>query len=189
MKIYQSTRIRTVFLLTMLVAIFMGCSKKKERVYELLPPDPETELDITELAIVFSAKYENNGGANASESSRRLVDNDISTKYLINPYHADMWVQQEFDIPDRVDAYTLTSGNDAPDRDPKSWTLAASHDLNTWVTLDEQTDVVFSDRRQTKRYEFTNTEKFKYYRLSITANNGGSLFQCSEWRIIRRPLP
>ena len=66
MKIYKSTKFSVVILLTLMVAIFMGCSKKKERVYELLPPDPEMEKDLTELVVKLTVSIENDGGSTAS---------------------------------------------------------------------------------------------------------------------------
>jgi hypothetical protein len=187
MRIYKLTRINALLLLTLMLVIFVGCAKKNERTYELLPPDPEMEKDLTELAIGLSVNYENSSGVNAGEGSKKVIDNNVSSKYLINPYRADMYMQLKYDIAQRLDAYTLTSGDDAPDRDPKNWTFAGSNDATQWVTLDTQTGQAFSERKQTKRYEFTNANKYIYYRISITSNNGSGLFQLAEWRVIRRP--
>jgi hypothetical protein len=36
----------------------------------------------------------------------------------------------------------------------------------------------------TVRYEFLNETAYKYYRVTISAINGSSLFQQGEWRVI-----
>ena len=66
-----------------MVVIVMGCSKKKERVYELLPPDPEMDKDLTELAIKMSVNIENRDGADAGEGSKKVIDGNIDSKFLI----------------------------------------------------------------------------------------------------------
>jgi len=49
-----------------------------------------------------------------------------------------------------VNAYTVTSANDEPGRDPKSWQLEGSNDEGaTWTAVDTQTDQTFANRFQT----------------------------------------
>lgn len=189
MKIYKSARIKAVFLLTLMVAIFMGCSKKKERVYELLPPDPEMDKDLTELAIKMSVNIENRDGADAGEGSKKVIDGNIDTKFLIFSYAPDFYIELEYDIAQRLDAYTITSANDAPDRDPKNWKIVGSNDRTQWTELDSQADQAFPERKQTRRFEFENGDTYKYYRINILALGGANsaLCQIAEWRVIRRP--
>ncbi|UJH92869.1 discoidin domain-containing protein [Antarcticibacterium sp. 1MA-6-2] len=138
--------------------------------------------DVTEGAII-TVNRENGGGPNAGEGSLKLIDNDFNNKYLTE-YGTDMWVQLELTEARAVDIYTLTSGNDAPERDAKAWTLEGSNDGTTWEVLDTRTDQSWSDRNQTKEFNVNNEERFKYYRLLITANNGSNLIQISEWRLM-----
>ncbi|GAA3945483.1 hypothetical protein GCM10022209_46700 [Chitinophaga oryziterrae] len=167
----------------------MGCSKKKERVYELLPPDPEMEKDLTELVVNLTVSIENDGGPTAGEGSPKLIDGDLDSKFLIQSFAPSFYIQEEYDSAYRIDAYTLTSANDADGRDPKDWTIQGSNDASTWTILDTQTGQLFDARKKTVRYEFTNAVKYKYYRFAITALKGGTsgLFQLAEWRMIRRP--
>lgn len=180
---------KPVLLLTLMVAILMSCSKKKERVYELLPPDPEMEKDLTELAIGLTVNFENSGGSTANEGSRKVIDNDLTTKFLINPFDPTFFIELDYDIAQRLDAYTLTSANDADGRDPKDWTIKGSNDSTTWVTLDTRTGEMFDARQKTQRYDFTNKDTYKYYRLAITSTKNGTsgLFQLAEWRVISKP--
>lgn len=173
-------------LLLVIALAFSGC-KKDARVYELLPPDPEVETDVTYLG-TLSVNIENSGGINAGEGSSKLVDGDLTTKYLINPYANNLYMQITFRTAQRVAAYTLTSANDAATRDPKDWKIQASNDGNTWVDLDAKTGETFASRGLTKRYNFTNTTDYKIYRFSVTATGGSTLFQLAEWGLIKVPL-
>ena len=93
-------------------------------------------------------------------------------------------MQQKFYSKAIANKYTLTSGNDAPGRDPKNWTLAGSNDEANWVALDTRTDESFAGRNETREFTFNYPTAYKYYRFYITANNGDGLFQLSEWRLL-----
>ena len=185
MNFLKLTKPALAFLLV--AAITMSGCKKEARVYDLLPPDPEVETDITYLG-TLSVNLENGGGVNAGEGSPKLVDGDLTTKYLINPYVNNLYLQITFRTAQRVAAYQLTSANDAATRDPKDWKLQGSNDGTTWVDLDTRTGETFPSRGLTKRYDYTNTTDYKIYRISITANGGNGLFQLAEWSLIKVPL-
>ena len=143
--------------------------------------------DLTAQA-EFSFNYDDAPDHNdAKESAIHLVDNDLSTKYLLFNYQTDMYVQLKFPSPTVINGYTITSGNDAPQRDPKDWDLAASNDGTNWTVIDSRTDQVFSGRKQTIQFNTNNNSAYSYYRLNITANNNGNtgLFQCTEWRLLQ----
>ena len=178
-------RTRQVLAMLCIAAVFCsGCKKEKQRVYALLPPDPE---DVTAQA-TLSVNIENTGGADASEGSSKLIDGDINTKFLIFSYDPSLYMQLKFRTTEHITIYTITSANDSPSRDPKSWTISASNDGTIWTVLDTRTDETFAARAQTNTYNFTNTKSYTYYRLNVTANGGDSLFQVAEWRVTNVPL-
>jgi hypothetical protein len=186
MMMFKSTKVNAVFFLGMLLLVLAACEKKTERSYELLPPNAEGEVDMTSLG-TLSVNIENGSGVTASEGSPKVVDGAADTKYLINPFVDTMWIELNLLASQRIDAYTLTSANDAPTRDPQAWAFKASKDRVNWVTLDTRANEVFAARFQKNRYEFANTEKYKYYRIYITKHNGDLRFQLAEWRIISMP--
>ncbi|GAA4313044.1 BT_3987 domain-containing protein [Compostibacter hankyongensis] len=141
------------------------------------------ETDITNQG-TYTVQFENT--TNANESSPKLVDNDINTKFLLFDF-TSAWMQLQFATPQTTGVYTMTSGNDSPGRDPKDWQLLGSNDGLHWTVIDDQKGQTFSDRKQTKRYIIDNTVAFSYYRLNIQKNNGDGLFQLSEWRLLKRP--
>lgn len=144
------------------------------------------EKDITSMA-ALTVSQDNPGGADAGEGSKKLVDNDYNSKFLIAGFASGFWTQLKFPSAQVIGAYTITSGNDAPDRDLKDWNLAGSNDGVTWTILDTKVGETFSGRNLTKRYEMTNKTAYTYYRLTATANGGSNLLQVSEWRLITYP--
>lgn len=54
-------------------------------------------------------------------------------------------------------AYPITSGNDAPDRDPKNWQLQGSDYGIAWTTLDTRTGETFVTRGLSKDYVVSGT--------------------------------
>lgn len=182
----KSTKIRTVFLLGLLLLGLASCDKKTERTYDLLPPSPEEEVDMTDIGTI-SVNIDNGGGADANEGSKKVIDGAADTKFLTNPFVDTMWIELELLASQKIDAYTLTSANDADTRDPKQWTIKASTDRTNWVELDHREDELFSDRFEKRRFDFENKDKYKFYRIYIEKVNGSSLFQLAEWRIISKP--
>ncbi|SRR5690606_9222919 len=143
------------------------------------PPPPNLMLEVPGT---FSVSKDNNAGPGGGEGSLKVIDNDINTKFL-NEFPSDFWMQYVFDEPVVAGAYTLTSANDAPDRDPRDWTFQGSNDGENWVELDKRIGELFEERYQTKVYRFNNEEAYTHYRINITRNYGSNLFQLAEWTI------
>ncbi|WP_316820580.1 discoidin domain-containing protein [Pedobacter gandavensis] len=161
-----------------------GCEKQDYPKTELFTW--KAKVDVTSKGNL-SVSIENRDGIESSESSKKVVDDDINTKFLIFSYAPDFYMQLEFPQGQQVASYSLTSGGDAPLRDPKNWKLTASNDGTTWTTLDTRENEVFAGREQTRFFNFKNITSYKYYRLSISSIGSGSLFQLSEWRLIEVP--
>jgi|GEM_PF-184507 len=88
----------------------------------------------------------------------------------------DVWIQFQFDTPQEIDKYALTTANDEEGRDPKTWTLQASNDGSSWTDVDTVEDGALPSTRGTRK-EFTCDNPpgmdYTYYRLYITAKKGG----------------
>lgn len=119
-----------------------------------------------------------------SENLPKLVDNNFTTKYLAFGYSNDLYIQLKFDKPKKLDAYTITSGNDAPERDPKKWIIQGSNNGTDWTTIDERSNEIFSGRRQTRTFNLNAQANFSYYRWNISEINGANLIQITEWRLL-----
>ncbi len=138
-------------------------------------------IDVTDAAI---AQFP---GSPAAENADMLTDADPATKFLT--FHDRAWVQYAMNQPTIVRSYALTSANDYPGRDPKSWTLQGSKDGARWETLDTQSDQIFPDRAARRQFGFGNNIAYSYYRLSITANGGDVNTQLADWSLMGLPVP
>lgn len=116
----------------------------------------------------------------SGEDVENAFDGLTGSKFLT--FHDTSWLQYGFSNDNGfvVDHYTVSSANDIPARDPKSWTFLASNNGTEWIMMDHREDVVFSERHQTKTFEIDNSTPYKIYRLNITANAGAPELQLSE---------
>ena len=106
----------------------------------------------------LSASATNPDGANVpSETASKLIDYTIGTKWCDNTYGTTSFGTSSIYIdnvtPIFFNSYYYVTGNDSPDRDPVSWTLAVSNDNSTWIVLSTQSNVVVTD----DRYAITQT--------------------------------
>lgn len=154
------------------------------------PFEPTSELKDLTLDATITVSKDNNGGPESNEGSLKLIDNNLNSKFLTGGFSSDInfWMQQELGEAQAADRYTITSGNDAPDRDPKKWEFVGSNDGQNWVVLDSRSDERFGGRNETREFLVNNDESYKYYRINIIENNGSNLLQISEWRILNLEL-
>ncbi|MBU5440910.1 GH92 family glycosyl hydrolase [Paenibacillus sp. CECT 9249] len=135
--------------------------------------------NITDTVVKVTS---NSKDSPSSEQDVNLTDGNSGTKWLT--FANKGWVQYELAEPAAVVAYTMTSANDSPDRDPVDWTVYGSTDGTNWKLLDAQTGQSFPDRYLTKTYEMANETKYSFYKLDITRNNGSSnIVQLADWLI------
>ncbi len=110
----------------------------------------------------------NETGAN---TATKAFDNNADSKWVVN--NNVCWIQYELASSKVVHMYTITSANFEA-RDPKNWSLKASNDNRSWVTLDTRTNEHFTMHPQLRNFIFSNTTPYKYYRFEIGANSGNS---------------
>ena len=122
-----------------------------------------------------------NAQPNSNEGVNNLNDGDAQTKWLVDT--PTSWAQYTLDQPAEVLKYTLTSANDAPERDPSDWQLQGSADGETWTTVDQRAGETFGARFQTKTYEVANPQAFVVWRLTITGHPSGDLTQLADWEL------
>jgi hypothetical protein len=115
------------------------------------------------------------------EDMAKAFDNDPLTKWFVSGVKTP-WIAYAFTASAShiVTSYSVTSANDAQDRDPTGWQLQGSNNGTTWTTVDTRTSEVFANRFQTNFYSCTNTTAYRRYRFLVTANNGSIDFQVDE---------
>ena len=109
-----------------------------------------------------------------------LVDANIDTKFQTP--HMSFEITWNGNSNVAVKSYSLTSSDDLESQDPKDWILSASKDSKNWFTIDEQENQLFN-RKEVKTYDINNNIEYRYYKLSILNNNGGSNTQISEFKL------
>lgn len=103
------------------------------------------------------------------EAAAFAADANASTKWLA--FVNKGWLQYELTAAQPLARYTLTSGNDAQERDPKNFTVLGSNDGADWTPVDQRTGEMFTGRGQTRTFELaTPSAPFLYYRLDVTEN-------------------
>ncbi|OCQ20754.1 hypothetical protein A7985_13180 [Pseudoalteromonas luteoviolacea] len=125
---------------------------------------------------------EHQGFAQWGEGFESAFDGDFSNKYVALTQRG--WLQFEAPTQHVLHAYSITSGNDAPERDPASWELLGSNDGVHWHTLDTRSEEHFDARNQTKMFRIENEIQFSHYRIDLTHTatdaNGNDLLQLAE---------
>ncbi|MGK3987427.1 fibronectin type III domain-containing protein [Sorangium sp. So ce136] len=153
-------------------------------------PDPDeataweqaalTGTDLTPASTVDVSDMR--GNPPGGEGIDKVHDGDVDTK-LFMPYRTD-WIQYRMQAPSIIVSYDITSANDFPDRDPRSWTFEGSNDGLSWNVLDTRTNESFTSRHQTRSFTFSNSNAYLYYRLNVSQNlGGGNALQLAELRV------
>ena len=106
----------------------------------------------------------------ANEKPAKAFDGNKGSKWLA--FTPTAWLQVEAPAAVKPAAYALTSANDEPPRDPKSWKLLGSDDGQTFVELDARADQVFAGRFRQLTFKLDLARAYRYFRLQVVANNG-----------------
>jgi len=145
--------------------------------------DPAPQgIDITDLGGPISAQYQT--GSPTGEAYTNLIDNNVNTKYLT--FNPSAWIQYQAPSSYVVKGYTISSANDAPERDPLNWTLQGSTNGSSWTTIDTRANEDFPGRLQKRIFKFTNTTAYQYYRFNLS-NNSGTILQLAEIELFGDP--
>lgn len=137
--------------------------------------------------------------APTGEEVFRAIDNSNSTKYLnFNPYTAPGNGNSGMEItlgygPVIITALSVTSANDAPERDPRSYTISGSNDGVTWTPIANGALPAFTARFQRQVVSFSNFTAYSRYRIvfpTITFGGGANqnILQVAEIELLETTL-
>jgi hypothetical protein len=130
-----------------------------------------------------NAAVKGSGENNPAEVLENLIDNDSRTKWLT--FEKKSFFEIQLSNKAAANLYTITSANDFPNRDPKSWQLFGSQNARDWHPLDKRSNVIWDNRLETKLFFFENKTTFTFYRLEITGNAGADETQIAEFELRR----
>ena len=108
----------------------------------------------------------------------KIADGNISTSFVTG--HSEFYILLNNNKPFSLKSYAIVSSDDDAGSDPSAWALYGSNDNNDWRIIDKRTGETFSGRNVRNEYTVSITPTYKYYRLNITANNGGSKTAIAE---------
>ena len=148
-----------------------------------------TAFDVTQPGDPIVASSNNSPG---SEGVANSIDNQ-PTKYL----NFDI-LNTGFTVTPAVgatliNAIALTSANDAPERDPSSFTIEGSNDGTTFSLIVSNSVPLFSDRYTKQTFPFDNHTAFKIYRVIfptvVNAPSAANSMQISEVELLGVTVP
>ena len=177
-----------LLLLILPLGVFQGCEKDSDTPPETDKPTPPSGT----YSVRIGASNQNLPGPGtltleysdflSGGDLNRAVDNNLGTK-LILP-HDKFYILWKGDSGFVANSYYLTSADDSPQSDPKTWTLSASIDGTSWIVLDTRTDQTFTERKTTLEFPIPEDDTaYIYYKLEIVSNNGSANTQIAEWGI------
>jgi len=119
------------------------------------------------------------------------ADGNPDTKWcLIHDGRPVVWQLDVGSTPATPPAYRLTSAEDVPARDPRTWKLEGSADGQAWRLLDEHRDEpLFAERHETRTYPIGQPAACRFFRLTFLPNPGVTHFQVAEIAFDGMTLP
>ncbi|WP_268626317.1 basic secretory protein-like protein [Paenibacillus alvei] len=143
----------------------------------------ESTPTILPINLAVNGTVTASGENGSHEGKYKAFDQYIFSKWLT--FNTPAWLQYEFRSAKIVNSYSITTAEDEPGRDPKSWVLKGSNDGIVWDDLDTQQNQSFISRHQTKTYSFANTAAYKFVKFDNFANqyDDGGMLQLSEIKL------
>ncbi len=140
-----------------------------------------TFLYSTSVYAVWMDRTDKGGVVKASsqihegEAMEMAFDNTTSTKWLTD-HTSTGWLQFQFPNNQQysITRYSISSANDAQERDPYNWTLYGSNDEETWTVVDTKEGETWTDRWQRREFICDSPGAYNFYKLDITANRVAS---------------
>ena len=130
----------------------------------------------------------------ASQEIEHSLDGQVGTKWcVVHEGRPVVWQLDTGRSDARPTSYRLTSAEDVPERDPRTWKLEGSLDGKAWTLLDEHKDeAAFAKRNETHTYAISQPSAIRWLRFTFQPNPGVSHFQVAEIAIegvTRSPAP
>ncbi len=140
--------------------------------------------NLTQLAT--SSPYNTSGDYPPTQTVDKAFDGNIATKWLTLANTG--FISATVPPGSTVAAYSMTTAEDVPGRDPQTWTIEGTTGFS-WIGCGSGSGY-FVGRNETRAWPATNTDSFAIYRLNILANNGDPYTQLAELRFFQfNPVP
>lgn len=110
-------------------------------------------------------------GTTSSQAIQAPFDENDTT--FFNGYTYPSGFGYKFPSPKIIGKYTVRGRADLPNQSPKDWTFEGSNDGVTWTQLDKQTGITNWSNNISRDFIIENPASYQYYRIWITALDGG----------------
>lgn len=117
-------------------------------------------------------------GSAVGNTPEYSIDNELSTYWRSDAVTG--WLQYDFGAGQTIRKYGVYGVKDSADN-PYSWVLQGSNDALAWADIDTQTGVTWA--KSERKFYILTDQTYQYYRLNITANNGGVNLDVHEWEV------
>ena len=170
-----------IYLLLTCILVFSACSKDDNNIA------PNTSVMISSdngnmpTGGVLYVQY---GDCTSGHDVSKIVDGDINTTLIVP--HNNFWVIWKGTTNKCINRCRISTTNDSPEMNPKSWQLSASKDSINWDTIYTKKNFQFTENLKGIKETIDTTENetaYTYYKLSILDNNGASLTKIAEWSL------
>ena len=140
----------------------------------LLMPVLAQAVGNTKAIIIASAPTSSNSPV--GEAVINAVDGNTASKYL-NFDKLNTGLMVTLDQPRAIETITLTTANDAAERDPSSILIYGSNTnaTNGYVGIASQNLSLSSSRGASSQFSFTNSTAYKYYKVIFPTIKSSSL--------------
>jgi F5/8 type C domain len=122
--------------------------------------------------------------ANSSNDAWRAFDQNTSTKWT-SAASVSTSSLEIYTGTSTAFGYTLTGPISGQSSDgPKTWTFQGSNDGSSWTTLDTETNAPTWGTAEQRFYTFSSVQTYNYWRIYITANQGGGYTSITEMNLL-----
>ena len=131
------------------------------------------------------------GTGQGKEGAAMVADGHLFTKWCIDesrqmPYNVVLDAGEKTAISE----YRFVTGDDTytyPDRNPVTWRVSGSNDMQNWRILDEQKNNrrLRDENEQEYRFKVPAPAPFRYYRFEFIRMTAGTRLQLSEIKLYR----
>ena len=165
--------------------------------FEFIRMAGSTRIQLSEINLYdkpqtpVKAKFVKGSGKNGKEGAPMAADGFLSTKWCIDepqelPYNIVFDAGEQTPITE-YRFYTGDDTHDYPDRNPITWRMSGSNDMQNWTTLDEQKGnrLLRDENEQEYRFKPRTAGDFRYYRFDFLKMAGGTRLQLSEIKLFK----
>ena len=123
---------------------------------------------------------------NSTTDAWKAFNFNVAEYWAIASNTVAAWLQVDFGVPKIINKYAITAriGVSANLESPRTWTFEGSNDGTNWVVLDRRDYEIGWFEAQRREYVFNNSKAYRYYRINIINNNGGTSTTIGELELM-----